>query len=127
MYSDWISDWVLLYTIYIEAPQIKKDFSITTGTIYEFDEEANDRENTYTRYKYVVDGKEYERGSYDMEPCEGMRENRTEIMSLQYTVAYNNDDPQKSRILVSPKQFEEYGIPFKDSHQTIYMEFWFCK
>lgn len=115
-----------LYTVYIESDQIKEDFSITTGEIYEF-AEATNGEILYTRYKYVVNGKEYERGSYDMGPCEGMEEFRSQIMEIEYPVAYNNQDPEKSRLLISPKQFEEYGITYRESLRGVYEKYWSCK
>lgn len=116
-----------LYTIYVETAEIKKDFSHTTGKIYEFAETGERNMRMYTRYKYTVNGKEYERGSYTMDPCEGMENFRNEIMNFTYPIVYHNEDPEKSRILISPKQFEEYGLAYPEDLREFYEKYWGCK
>ena len=115
------------YYTYVETADIKNDFSQTTGYIYEFAEHEHENSIASTRYKYSVNGKEYERGTFGMEPCKGMKEFRTEIMRIKYPIVYSNSDPEKSRILVSPKQFEEYGLPFPKEMKHVFETFWFCK
>lgn len=116
-----------LYYTYVETDNIKKDFSQTTGYIYEFAEPEHRGTTQSTRYKYTVDGKEYERGTYGMDACEGMEEFRSEIIAIKYTVVYSNSDPESSRLLVSPKQFEEYDLDFPAEMKRIYEKYWACK
>jgi len=116
-----------IYTKYVESAQIKEDFSQTTGKIYEFAEKGERNMRMYTRYVYTVNGKNYERGSYTMDPCDGMEAFKTEIMDFSYPIVYQNEDPEKSRILISPKQFEEYGLEYPENLRGFYEKYWGCK
>jgi hypothetical protein len=116
-----------LYTTFMEPGQIKDDYSITTGKIYELERYEMRNMTNYTKFRFSVDGKEYERESRDMKPCEDNEKDIDEILGFDYPVIYNNEDPNKSRLLISPKQFEAYGISYQESLRPFYEKYWGCK
>ncbi len=116
-----------VYTKFFEPNEIKEDFSFTKGKIKQLETNKMRNETNHTIYTYTVNGKKYERNSLDMKPCEGYEQNQREILNFLYPVVYNNKSPEKSRILISPNQFKEYGIPYQEDLRSFFEKNWSCK
>jgi len=118
-----------LYYSQVETRQIKNDYSLTKGKIYELAGEPDEFDDVFldTRYKYKVDGKEYERGNFHMDPCDGFEDHISEIKQFEYPIIYNNKDPEKSRILISPKHFEQFDVAYLENLRNFYETYWSCK
>ena len=97
---------------------IRRNSSITSGTIYEFEKKA--KLSAVIKYDFEYEGKKYYSSSSSSNT--GLRwEDEYKILFSQikgkvFPVFFSRDNPARyNKILISPKDFEEFNINYPDS------------
>lgn len=93
----------------IDETHLLENTSLTTGTVYGF---PSGRQGVDVDYTYTVKGENF----VNMEGAPNfVRINSAPFVSRSFPVIYDNTNPKNSHILIHPKDFVKYNIPFPDS------------
>ena len=113
---------LVYYFRFREAPAIEGETLTTTGSIIAIGKKGNRGMDDPTIFKYEVEGKEYE-GSFKVPlPCSS----NSEISNHTYKVVYSKEDPDKARLLIKAKMYEEYNLSLDERSKAFYDEYWEC-
>jgi|GEM_PF-3065522 len=120
------------YIVYYHDPaKILKDHAMTTGKLIRFDEPGpNGQKNLLydALYVYEIDGKKYERPFVGATPCNyGPLDQLQEMLDYEYPVIYYRPNPEYSRLLITPKNFEKFDKEFPKELTSIYQKYWNCE
>lgn len=87
----------------------------TTGTILRFSEDAKGSGGRIT-YQFKVDEKEFKNvGAFgNIYTSEGQN-----FVNKHFPVAYEKNNVSNNQLLISPKQFNEFNLPFPDSLEWV--------
>lgn len=99
--------------------KIPGEILTTTGTITSVGKEIF---STATKFKYQVDGKEYQ-GSMDVPWACGTND---EVSNHTYQVVYSKDNPEEAMILVTSEMYRDYGLALAESSKGFYKKNWEC-
>ncbi|MFK8007712.1 MAG: hypothetical protein AB8H03_15145 [Saprospiraceae bacterium] len=100
--------------------KMEGEILLTTGMITRVGLEAL---STATKFKYKVNGKEYQ-GSMDVPwACS----TADEISTHNYKVVYNKENPEKAMILVTSEMYADYNLELDEQNKPFYKKYWECE
>lgn len=120
------------YVVYYHDPaKILKDHAMTTGKLVRFNEGRDQGQVNLlynAMYVYEIDGLTYDRPFVGATACNYDDSNQLkEMLDYEYPIIYYRPDPEYSRMLITPENFENFEKEFPQSQNAIYQKFWNCK
>ncbi len=107
----------------VEVNEIKIDYATVEGKISKFKRTISGKLSP-TKYYYKINNKRYEEAFVNQEPCGTLSDYQKDLLRQStFPVVYSRKNPRLSRILIRPKDFQQFDLAFPDSLHTIYTKY----